>query len=253
MGRRIAVELLVVAAIGLALGTLGPFGTYEVPLAARLAYWLGFTLLGYAIFRPMLVAGEWLAAAAEIPRIAADLLVVTVGAFPLALLIGFAIAGMRPAALDGGFAILYLQVWAIGLAIDLFMTRFFSDRTPSRQSAGPAPEPPLSGRPAFFDRLPPGFGDRLLCLGMEDHYVRAYGEHGSTLILMRLRDAIAELGGIDGMQVHRSWWVSRAAVLRVEREGRSRRLILDNGMTVPVARSYAADLPGIGWAKALGA
>lgn len=240
MSKRIAIELMIMAAIGLALGALGPYGTYDVPLAARLAYWIGFILLGYAIFRPMLAIGVWLAAAVSIPRIAADILVVAVGAFPLALLIGYALAGMRPAALDQGFAVLYLQVWAIGVAIDMFMKRFFSGAEPAQAVPENPPEPVAAVRPPFFDRLPPSFGDRLLCLGMEDHYVRAYGDHGSLLILMRLGDAIAELGGLEGLQVHRSWWVSHEAVLRVERHGRTIRLALGNGMSVPVARPYIA-------------
>ena len=61
---------------------------------------------------------------------------------------------------------------------------------------------------------------------MEDHYVRAHTMLGSDLVLLRLRDAIAELDGIEGAQVHRSWWVARDVVEGVEREGRKLRLLL---------------------------
>ena len=64
----------------------------------------------------------------------------------------------------------------------------------------------------FLDRMPPRVGRELLALQMEDHYVRAHTEHGSALILMSLKEAIAELGDAEGMQVHRSWWVARGAV-----------------------------------------
>ena len=55
------------------------------------------------------------------------------------------------------------------------------------------------------------------------------------------------LDGIDGAQVHRSWWVARDAVEGVEREGRSVRLVLPRGIAAPVARSRMAELTKAGW------
>ncbi|WP_116089888.1 LytTR family DNA-binding domain-containing protein [Sphingomonas crusticola] len=80
----------------------------------------------------------------------------------------------------------------------------------------------------------------VLCLQMEDHYVRIHRPHGSTLELMPMGAAIESLGRVDGLRVHRSWWVARAAISRVERSGRNWRLVLSNGMAVPVARSSIA-------------
>jgi hypothetical protein len=250
VGRQIAIELLVMAAIGAALAALGPFGSYALPLELRLPFWMGAVIIGYATFRPMLVVGKWLSEAAAIPRLAADLLVLTVGAVPLTFLLGFVLGRIVPngRALSEGFLIFYAQIWCIGLAIDLFMHRFFVGRrveTAASEAQLPAAAPPQ--RPRLLERLPAGFGERILCLGMEDHYVRAYGDHGSTLILMRLGDAIAELDGLGGMQVHRSWWVSRDAVKSVEREGRGIRLSLLNGMTIPVARAYVPAVRASGW------
>jgi DNA-binding LytR/AlgR family response regulator len=85
---------------------------------------------------------------------------------------------------------------------------------------------------------------------MEDHYVRAHGPEGSALILMRMRDAVAELDGMAGLQVHRSWWVAREAVERVEKEGDRVRLRLVNGMTVPVARSQIGAVRAQRWPAA---
>jgi DNA-binding LytR/AlgR family response regulator len=86
-------------------------------------------------------------------------------------------------------------------------------------------------------RLPPALGRDLLLLEMQDHYVRAATALGSTLLLMRFRDAVDELGP-TGLQVHRSWWVSCAAMVALEQEGRSARLRLRGGATVPVSRAY---------------
>jgi DNA-binding LytR/AlgR family response regulator len=64
---------------------------------------------------------------------------------------------------------------------------------------------------------------------------------------MRMRDAVAELDGVPGLQVHRSWWVAGEAVERVEKEGERMRLRLVNGMTVPVARSQAGAVRAQRW------
>jgi len=77
----------------------------------------------------------------------------------------------------------------------------------------------------------------VLCLQMEDHYVRIHRPGGSTIELMPMKAAIARYGRPDGLRVHRSWWVARAAIRTVDQEGRNWRLVLHNGQIVPVARS----------------
>ena len=94
-------------------------------------------------------------------------------------------------------------------------------------------------RPPVLDRLSRRSA-RLIALEGEDHYVRVHTDAGSELVLMRLADAIAETAPVEGLQVHRSWWVARDAVQRIERNSRTLRLSLDNGITAPVARNHAA-------------
>jgi len=79
----------------------------------------------------------------------------------------------------------------------------------------------------------------VLCLQMEDHYVRVHRTAGSTLELMSMQEAIARYGK-GGLQVHRSWWVAADAVIDAERDGRNWRLRLSNGLIVPVARNRIA-------------
>ena len=79
----------------------------------------------------------------------------------------------------------------------------------------------------------------VLCLQMEDHYVRVHRQSGSTLELMPLQDAITRYGK-SGLQVHRSWWVAADAVIDAERDGRNWRLHLSNGLIVPVSRNRVA-------------
>ncbi|MFV4649348.1 LytTR family DNA-binding domain-containing protein, partial [Mycobacterium tuberculosis] len=88
---------------------------------------------------------------------------------------------------------------------------------PAHRSAAVAEVLPSTGAErSLLDRLPPRLGRNLLCLRMEDHYVRAHTDRGSDLLLMPLKAAVAELGEVEGMQVHRSWWVARSAVAEVD-------------------------------------
>ena len=52
----------------------------------------------------------------------------------------------------------------------------------------------------------------LIYLKTADHYVEAFTTAGSTLVLMRFADAVAELDGAGGLRVHRSYWVARRHV-----------------------------------------
>jgi len=88
-------------------------------------------------------------------------------------------------------------------------------------------------------RAPMPLSGPILCLQMEDHYVRLHRPGGSTLKLMAFQEAIARYGH-GGLQVHRSWWVATDAVIEAERDGRNWRLRLSNGLTVPVARNRVA-------------
>jgi hypothetical protein len=108
----------------------------------------------------------------------------------------------------------------------------------SEPDAGPAGD--------FRARLTADAGRDVLALQMEDHYVRVHFEAGSTLVLIPLHQAIAELGAIPGLRVHRSWWVARHAVIGALRDGRNRRLCLINGLQVPVARASVATVRAAG-------
>jgi hypothetical protein len=225
--KKIAGELLVIAAIGAAMAMLGPFGSYALPVATRTVYWVLLSLAGYALVRPMLMAGRWLAESARITAPAGKLIAVTIGCLPLTAIVAFSLERLGHRSVDDGYVLLYAQVSGVGLTITLFMDRFLGGDAPPQPPAtaelprtGASPASAASQRPQLLDRLPPGFGDRIRCLEMEDHYVRVHGDNRSDLLLMRLADAISETAPLPGLQVHRSWWVSLDAVAAQERQGR---------------------------------
>lgn len=101
----------------------------------------------------------------------------------------------------------------------------------------------------FADRLPlPLRHLPINALQAEDHYLRVHlGTGQSTLILMRLSDAIAELPANQGTQTHRSWWVAREAVRAVTKSDGRATLSLNVGVEVPVSRTFYKRLNDGGW------
>jgi hypothetical protein len=105
-----------------------------------------------------------------------------------------------------------------------------------------APSEPVSPRANGSDGI---HGGPAYCLQMQDHYVRVHRASGATLELMSLKEAIAKYGSPDGLQVHRSWWVSRAAIGAVEKNGRGFRLRVNGSLVVPIARNRIAELKAL--------
>ena len=92
--------------------------------------------------------------------------------------------------------------------------------------------------PPILERVPLLQRGRLLALVVEDHYVDIVTDKGKTLVLMRLADAIREAGAVTGLQIHRSHWVARDAVVKVHRSEGKLSLELSNGLKLPVSRGY---------------
>jgi hypothetical protein len=101
----------------------------------------------------------------------------------------------------------------------------------------------------FAERLPMQFRSApVIALQAEDHYLRVHFQDGqSTLILMRLSDAIAELPADTGAQTHRSWWVAKNAIRGVVKGDGRATLKLGHTIEAPVSRSYFRALGDAGW------
>jgi hypothetical protein len=232
--------LAVTLAGGLFLAFSGAFGTGEAPLPSRLAYWLvlmlGGHLLGSMVARR--VFGDRLHAD-RIPwgRVALASLAMSA---PFTLVVwaatGLALGHwMAPAMAPA----LFLSVLAVALMITSINVLIAQRHAPVT-----APAPP----PKFLERLPLKLRDaEVWAVEAEDHYLRLHTSRGQDLILMRLADAVAELEGIEGMQVHRSWWIARAAIADAKRGDGRAVLTLKDGSEVPVSRTYAGELRTKGW------
>lgn len=94
----------------------------------------------------------------------------------------------------------------------------------------------------FMQKLPLEKRGQLLCLEMDDHYLKVHTDKGHHLLLMRFKDALAFLEDYPGVQTHRSWWVAKEAIVSEEKAGRKLLLKLVNQQLVPVSRSFLAQV-----------
>ncbi|MFC3726049.1 LytTR family DNA-binding domain-containing protein [Neoaquamicrobium sediminum] len=219
------------AGAALVLGMVGPFGTYEsLRLPARLAYWAAIVVstyfLGFAV-----VSLLEKAIFAKRPGPAGFALIGAMAGVPVALFVW--VLNRLVYGTDVVFLLpLTLYVMAIA-AVSSGVIAFFS----ARLAHAPAPAQPSAQRPKLIERLQPRLRGKLLYLSMQDHYVEVVTDKGSELILMRMSDAVDETAPVEGLQIHRSYWVASNAVTGTTR--RDGRLILrmSDGAELPVSRN----------------
>lgn len=261
--RQILIDLAVMSVIGVFLGLIGPFGTIDTPLAWRLLSWLGFAYAGYAIYRPMGQVVFRAERALALPRTGLWIAAVLIATVPMSFVVQLVTSLPEPELWPGLEVMMahYSAVLVIGGGVTLLFNLLKPGQEQPVAAPAAADAPVAAPSPAvaavsetvpapanpLLDQLPPELGSAIIALEMEDHYVRVHTLLGSALVLMRLRDAVALLGDMEGMLVHRSWWVARAAVEDVLRDGRNIRLRLPRGIEAPVARAKVAELRDERW------
>jgi hypothetical protein len=242
--RRLLAFLIVSGAV---LGLFGPYGTYQaLGTPQRMAFWiLTVTAIGGVTVAIRRVGARWLE-----PRfgfwpvlIGACVMSTVIGASMLRVALPIIIPGsgavVSLAALLGQVLLVTALLTALALALE-HRGRSIPEPAPAL-ARGDAPSP-------WRQRLPAALRDaELLALEAEDHYLRVHTVAGSTLILLRLSDAMAELGPEAGAQVHRSFWVARGAVASIQRDNGRPSLILKGGLKVPVSRGHQAKIKAMGW------
>jgi hypothetical protein len=258
--RRLFAEFAILGGLILVLAALGPFGSYATPLGPRLLHWALYLVTGYVFFRPVIAAGSALARQTGMSRLVAIAVACLFGAFPTSIIFVFVAAGPAWRSVTGAdLASAYLQTLIVGATVTIVQllagrSAVPADASPA-PSAAPRPDPQPAAAvdateeealPALLDQLPPHLRGPILCLENEDHYVRVHTAQGSALVLIRMRDAVAQLEG-QGARVHRSWWVARRAVAGAVRQDRNWKLRLLDGREVPVARASVAELRALGW------
>lgn len=250
--RRSLLEFWAIFLIAAIVGFLGPFGTYlQSSLADRVGQWWMLLMGAYVFVRPWIFALSWVATATALPSRIVVLWGVIATSVPLAMLwraVGQdayrelnGYSGLLPFSLLCALAVLGTERWAATANERIEMHRRLQEQAVlAPVEAAPLRETPKKpegiGIPQLHSRLGASFEGPIIALQSEDHYVRVYGPKGNELILIRLRDAITEMEGVAGMQVHRSWWVAFDGIAAVDQAGRNCSIRLRNGVDLPVAR-----------------
>lgn len=241
-------------AVGVALGVIGPFGSYGNGGAVeRIAYWTGLLWAGTLLLGVSVGAAVRFGAVRGFPTPFTAGVATLAACAPLAAAVAgvgrsvwpYYTASLTP--LDWYAQTVFIAAPLVGAVLWLERSRAEASGTPGSARADEPSLAPAAPTDAGTSGLPTRLRADVLCLQMEDHYVRVHTTEGSELVLMGLGRAMAEVGESRGEQVHRSWWVARSAVRRVEKDGRTATLVLDNGLRVPVARNRVAMLRQAGW------
>jgi hypothetical protein len=237
-------DLAVGVMLGLLLGAMGPFGSFmNQGVVVRVAYWTVAMTLGLAVFSLGLRYALYLGERHQQPIWFVLPLAVAVLAVPVSLASAATVTALWPRV---RFYVHPLDWYAQTLVISMPIALVW--RYAHRRLLPVAPEPASQPIPSAS---PVDAAQPVLCLQMEDHYVRIHTASGSRLELSSLRDAIDALGPVEGMQVHRSWWVARSAVVRARRRGRELELELSNGLCAPVSRTSVVRLREADWLEGL--
>ncbi len=219
------IRIVAALAASVLLGIMGPFGTYvNLTFIERLLYWttvVGVSLIFVQVIKVIIeLRLAQLSFWAKALIVAVILTAVLSPVLPIMTesMIGDNRTYVTPSWL---YAIL---VFSITLLV--FLIRYLLGARSMRE------------KPRLFDRFENPNVRRVIRVTVRDHYVDVYTDLGVETLLMRFADAIAELEGQHGRQVHRSHWISCDAVRDLKRENGRMFLTLIDGSEVPVSRTY---------------
>jgi hypothetical protein len=253
-GARHRTSYLLAIGIGLVMAIIAPLQTDQIALLSRIAYWQILMLSGASLGLGITELVERWGRLRRLPWAEVSL-IGTLIALPLTLIVMGTGAMFFGAQASGVFRFGYnfgittlisVSITALGHAIH--GNKNGAPHSQPRAAALVAtPPPPAPNR--FAERLPlPLRSLQVIALQAEDHYLRVHFQSSqSTLILMRLSDAIAELPADLGAQTHRSWWVAKDSVRSVVKADGRATLTVGDGIEVPVSRSFYKALGNKGW------
>ena len=233
--------LIVAASVGAFMSFVGAFGSEHIAFLPRTVFIVGIALagatLGMLSFR---IAGLIPLARRGLP------FQVVLGALLMTPPMTLVAWGITYLGVHGGAEVRDLPQYALITTVMCLVMSSLAVFMSHRRAA-----PAVAAEPApvkFLERLPLKLrGAEVWAVEAEDHYLRLHTSKGQDLILMRLADAVAELEGVEGAQVHRSWWVAKDAVADARRGDGRATLKLKDGSEVPVSRTYAKLIREAGW------
>lgn len=209
----------------------GPFGTYmALELPTRATYWgcvVALSIVTGCAIR--LIVEHFMS---EAHRLVKSLVHAVIMSTILAPLFYHGSVALMPGFKDQipHLKALAVTIFFVAIAVTTTRNLWISAHTPMAHQ----------NEVRLLARLEPEMRGRILRLCAGDHCVEVYTEHGTSTLRMRFSDALGELTGTPGMQVHRSHWVARDAIVGHMVDKGRLFLKLEDGAMVPVSRNYRA-------------
>lgn len=235
-------DLLIWGILSVALAAAAPFKTDFLSFPLRMIYWPIMIGLAMGLSALLRVLVKRLA----LNHVIFDVLVGTVFTMiyvPLIWVITDALLGFASVTID---ELLDLSGDILIFSIGVSILRGYLDRRPVDVEEEITPEPQPRAR--LFERFDAPETAQIVRLTVNDHYVEVVLDTGAVeRLLMRLRDAVAEVEVLNGYYTHRSHWVNHAFVETSFREQGRDFLRLTNGDVAPVSRTFKQALIDLGY------
>lgn len=244
--RRPAADLVLLVAIGIFLALISPYASGVLAFLPRLIYWIGCIVGGGVIgFTCERLIGL------RMPPGWRRLFVAAVTMTPPVALLVFATGaamGIQRFNVASAANLLW-QVFVISLPVLAVRSLVWRAPVTIVETRTIVKTPVPMEEVAFRQRLSSRRRTaRLIAVEADDHYVRVHTNDGTELVTLRFADALAELTGAEGMQIHRSWWVANDAIEAVRwRRGGAGEATLFGNFHAPVSRNHAPTLKAAGW------
>lgn len=230
---------LAILAFGLVFSILGVYDTHALPFYMRFTFWTVTMMTG--ILTSVLVTPFIVNRALKDKH---PILQIVAGALLASLPVTLVLTLFNPTFNFNSSLIIwglqYLYVLVISLVVGGIgypaLKSVGAIGSVSPENNQPAEQDDIT---AFLQRLPRKYQDaELYAFSAEDHYLRIYTSKGEELILLRFADALRELAAVNGLQVHRSWWVKTDSMVDVITADGRKVLLLKPGTTVPISRTF---------------
>ncbi len=234
------------AVLTLLVALAGPFGTYAgMRFPVRLGYWgglIGASIPVAYIFRVLTDRG--LAHLRNWQRSVTVAVIFSSAFAPVVYLTTKALEGVGQATMVP-FWVMWLTTFVASILVCTVKSLWqpvSADLTAAPPAAFAPAIPAHQHIPQILARIDADKRGDVLHLSVRDHYVVVQTARGEATLLMRFADAIRELDGVEGLQVHRSHWVAKMAVAEPVRASGRLQLRLRDGRLVPVSRSYLEEV-----------
>ncbi|MGB8812356.1 MAG: LytTR family DNA-binding domain-containing protein [Paracoccaceae bacterium] len=236
---RTPVPFVVWAVLTVIVGFSGPFNSYDLPVLTRFLFWGSTIALAIVLGGVVRAFVHGSLGLRDFHRgsVLIACIITVLFAPPLHFLVHLLFEAHPPHPTHlPHFAEVAGFIFVVSLGVGAF--RHSIGNVPKVRQA--RAEPPVL--PRLLQRIEPCVRGELISISVRDHYVDVKTSGGQSSLLMRFCDAVAEVEGVAGTQVHRSHWVAWSAVQGVERAEGKLLVRMACGARLPVSKNHRAKL-----------